>query len=94
MLSKIVKHLSNYEMEIAPKVWDGSLSHDEHFIHELVTEFRQLVNGINIPDKDGCIEREFFLSNYMKYYEQLPIEPYEIIPVGDRKAIIKYKIFI
>lgn len=90
--SPLIKLLVLYETEVAVRVWDGSQSSEDIFLHEVIQECRRLVYDVLIPDTGGHIIREFVISNYQKFYDQLPFEVLDIRPIGNGKAIITYKL--
>lgn len=90
--SPLIKLLVLYETEVAVRVWDGSQSSEDIFLHEVIQECRRLVSDVLIPDTEGRIIREFVVSNYQKFYDRLPFEVLDITPTGKGKAIIAYKL--
>lgn len=90
--SPLIKLLVLYETEVAVRVWDGSQSSEDIFLHEVIQECRRLVSDVLIPDTNGTIVREFAISNYQKFYDQLPFQVLDIRPIGNGKAIITYKL--
>lgn len=90
--SPLIELLVVYETEIAVRVWDGSQSQQDIFIHEVIQEYRRAITDVLIPDTGGHIIREFVISNYQKFYDQLPFEVLDIRPIGNGKAIITYKL--
>ena len=90
--SPLIKLLVLYETEVAVRVWDGSQSSEDIFLHEVIQECRRFVSDVLIPDTEGLIIREFVISNYQKFYDRLPFEVLDIRPIGNGKAIITYKL--
>ena len=88
MFSLLVK----YELEVAVRIWDGSASDEDRFIHEVITEFRSLVNSVNIPNKEGYVCREFFLSKPMKYVDRIPFDVLNIDLLSGGGGRVAYQI--
>ena len=90
--SPLIELLVTYETEIAVRVWDGSQSQQDIFIHEVVQEYRRLVSDVLIPDLEGNLTREFQISNYQKFYDKIPFEVLDLVPIGGGKALVTYRI--
>lgn len=58
----------------------------------MVKEYRRLLTDILIPDLEGNLVREFIVSNYQKFYEDIPFTVLDIAPVGEGKALVTYRI--
>lgn len=90
--SPLIELLVVYETEIAVRVWDGSQSQQDIFIHEVIQEYRMAITDVLIPDLEGNLIREFVISNYQKFYDKIPFEVLGLAPIGGGKALVTYKL--